>query len=159
MRMRARMGRGQSRPYGAFEEDIFARGMNHPAGPGYVPVARSCRLQGGWGRLLENSEFRSNQSAVARGANDRERELIFRVAGGDRDAFRDLYVHYHRRLARFLTRLTRRQEDAEEIINDTLWIVWQRAAEFRDASQVSTWIMGIAYRRALNVIRRAATHE
>lgn len=108
---------------------------------------------------MENSEFRSNQSLVARGANERERELIFRVAGGDRDAFRDLYVHYHRRLARFLTRLTRRQEDAEEIINDTLWIVWQRAAEFRDASQVSTWIMGIAYRRALNVIRRAATHE
>ena len=35
----------------------------------------------------------------------------------------------------FLTRLTHRQEDAEEIINDTLWIVWQRAAKFRDASQ------------------------
>jgi RNA polymerase sigma-70 factor (ECF subfamily) len=85
--------------------------------------------------------------------------LIFRVAAGDRDAFRDLYVHYHRRLARFLTRLTHRPEDAEEIINDTLWIVWQRAGEFRDASQVSTWIMGIAYRRALNMIRRAATHE
>ena len=58
-----------------------------------------------------------------------------------------------------MTRLTHRQEDAEEIINDTLWIVWQRAATFRDASQVSTWIMGIAYRRALNMIRRAATHE
>ncbi len=108
---------------------------------------------------MENSDLRSTQSATARGANDRERELIFRVARGDRDAFRDLYVHYHRRLARFLTRLTHRQEDAEEIINDTLWIVWQRAAEFRDASQVSTWIMGIAYRRALNMIRRAATHE
>jgi RNA polymerase sigma-70 factor, ECF subfamily len=107
---------------------------------------------------LENSEFKPNQSA-ARGANEREREWMFRVARGDRDAFRDLYVHYHRRLARFLTRLTHRREDAEEIINDTLWIVWQRAGDFRDASQVSTWIMGIAYRRALNVIRRAATHE
>jgi RNA polymerase sigma-70 factor (ECF subfamily) len=108
---------------------------------------------------LENSEFRSHQSAAARGANERERELISKVAGGDRDAFRELYIHYHRRLARFLARLTRRQEDAEEVINDTLWIVWQRAAEFRGASQVSTWIMGIAYRRALNMIRRAATHE
>ena len=56
-------------------------------------------------------------------------------------------------------RLTHRREDAEEIINDTLWIVWQRAADFRGASQVSTWIMGIAYRRALNMFRRAATHE
>ncbi len=107
---------------------------------------------------MENFE-RANQSGAVRSGNDRERELIFKVGRGDRDAFRELYLHYHRRLARFLTRLTHRQEDAEEIINDTLWIVWQRAAEFRDASQVSTWIMGIAYRRALNMIRRAATHE
>lgn len=108
---------------------------------------------------MDNCELRPSQTAAARSANDRERELIFKVGRGDRDAFRELYLHYHRRLARFLTRLTHRQEDAEEIINDTLWIVWQRAAEFRDASQVSTWIMGIAYRRALNMIRRAATHE
>jgi len=109
--------------------------------------------------FLEAPELRSNQMPAARSANEHERELIFKVGRGDRDAFRELYVHYHRRLARFLTRLTRRREDAEEIINDTLWIVWQRAAEFRGASQVSTWIMGIAYRRALNMFRRAATHE
>ena len=108
---------------------------------------------------MENFELRPNPSALTRTGNDRERELIFKVGQGDRDAFRELYLHYHRRLARFLMRLTHRREDAEEIINDTLWIVWQRAADFRDASQVSTWIMGIAYRRALNMIRRAATHE
>jgi RNA polymerase sigma-70 factor (ECF subfamily) len=108
---------------------------------------------------LENFELRSNQPPAPRAGNDRERELIFKVGHGDRDAFRELYLHYHRRLARFLTRLIHRHEDAEEIINDTMWIVWQRAADFRDASQVSTWIMGIAYRRALNMIRRAATHE
>lgn len=107
---------------------------------------------------MDNVELRPNQPGVRTG-NDRERELIGRISRGDRDAFRELYLQYHRRLARFLTRVTRRYEDAEEIINDTLWIVWQRAADFRDASQVSTWIMGIAYRRALNMIRRAATHE
>jgi RNA polymerase sigma-70 factor (ECF subfamily) len=108
---------------------------------------------------LENLELRPGQSAAPRSANDRERELVSKVGRGDRDAFRELYLHYHRRLARFLMRMTRRREDAEEIINDTLWIVWQRAADFRGASQVSTWIMGIAYRRALNMIRRAATHD
>lgn len=92
-------------------------------------------------------------------ANEQERELLRRVSAGDRDAFRDLYLCYHRRLARFLTRLLHRYADAEEIINDTLWIVWQRAGEFRNASRVSTWVMGIAYRRALNMIRRATTHE
>ena len=92
-------------------------------------------------------------------SNDLDRELLHRVSAGDRAAFRDLYLRYHRRLARFLTRLTKRREDAEEIINDTLWIVWQRAGDFRNASRVSTWITGIAYRRALNMIRRATTHE
>jgi RNA polymerase sigma-70 factor (ECF subfamily) len=92
-------------------------------------------------------------------ADDVDRALLRRVSGGDRDAFRDLYHRYHRRLASFLLRMTRGREDAEEIINDTLWIVWQRAGEFRGESRVSTWIIGIAYRRALKLIRRAATHE
>ena len=87
-----------------------------------------------------------------------ERELLRRVSDGDRDAFREIYLRYHRRLARFLTRVTRGREDAEEIINDTLWIVWQRAGDFRGASRVSTWIMGIAYRRALKIVRRATMH-
>jgi RNA polymerase sigma-70 factor, ECF subfamily len=87
-----------------------------------------------------------------------ELRLLQRVANGDRDAFRDLYLRYHRRLARFLARHTHRREDAEEIINDTLWIVWQRAGDFRGASRASTWIMGIAYRRALKLFRRSATH-
>jgi len=108
---------------------------------------------------LENKELQSTPAICARSGNDRERELIAKISRGDRDAFRELYLHYHRRLAKFLMRMTHRYEDAEEIINDTLWTVWQRAGDFRGASQVSTWIMGIAYRRALNTIRRAATHE
>ena len=91
-------------------------------------------------------------------AHDSDRLLLQRISTGDRDAFRELYLKYHRRLGRFLARLTRGREDAEEVINDTLWIVWQRAGDFRGASRVSTWIMGIAYRRALKLIRRAATH-
>jgi RNA polymerase sigma-70 factor (ECF subfamily) len=110
-------------------------------------------------KYLENMDFQSDSPPTARPGNDLERQLIERISRGDRDAFRDLYLRYHRRLARFLTRLTHRYEDAEEIINDTLWIVWQRAGDFRGASRVSTWIMGIAYRRALKMIRRAATHE
>ena len=108
---------------------------------------------------MENKEQQSKPGPSARPGNERERELIVKISRGDRDAFRELYLHYHRRLAKFLTRMTHRYEDAEEIINDTLWTVWQRAGDFRDASQVSTWIMGIAYRRALNTIRRAATHD
>ncbi len=86
----------------------------------------------------------------------RDRALVQRIAARDRTALEELYNLYHRRLARFLTRVTSRYELAEEIINDTLWIVWQGAADFRGGSQVSTWIVGIAYRRALATLRHVS---
>jgi RNA polymerase sigma-70 factor, ECF subfamily len=107
---------------------------------------------------LEILTKQAERSDAPGAGNELERALLARIAQGDRDAFRELYLRYHRRLGRFLSRVTRGREDAEEVINDTLWIVWQRAGEFRNASRVSTWIMGIAYRRALKLIRRAATH-
>jgi RNA polymerase sigma-70 factor (ECF subfamily) len=84
-----------------------------------------------------------------------ELDLLQRTADRDRSAFEALYATYYRRLDRFLTRMTRRRDVAEEIINDTMWVVWQRAGDFRGASRVSTWVMGIAYRRALKSFRRA----
>jgi RNA polymerase sigma-70 factor, ECF subfamily len=85
----------------------------------------------------------------------REAELVSRIAGGDRRALEELYNLYHRRLARFLTRLTSHFDVAEEIINDTFLIVWRKARDFRGDSQPSTWILGIAYRRARNAFRSA----
>jgi RNA polymerase sigma-70 factor, ECF subfamily len=85
-----------------------------------------------------------------------EADLIARVAEGDRKAFEQLYHLYHRRMARFLTRLTRRYDIVEEVINDTFWIVWRKAHTFRGDSQPSTWILGIAYRKARNAFRASA---
>ncbi len=82
-----------------------------------------------------------------------DRRLLDRVVARDREAFRELYVAYHRRLARFLMRLTHRYDVVEEVINDTLWVVWRKAGEFRGESRISTWIMGIAYRRALKTLQ------
>jgi RNA polymerase sigma-70 factor (ECF subfamily) len=99
-------------------------------------------------------EHLAHPTTTSRMRNDeRERLLLARVAKQDRSAFEELYVGYHRRLTRFLMRLAPRYDIAEEVINDTFWIVWQKAADFRGGSQVSTWIMGIAYRRALKALR------
>lgn len=84
--------------------------------------------------------------------------LLEAVAAGDRRALEELYLSYHRRLARFLSRFTPRYENVEEIINDTFLVVWQCAKDFRHASQVSTWIIGIAYRTALKSFRRQKNH-
>ena len=91
--------------------------------------------------------------------NEAELALIRRVSLRDRGALRELYLLYHRRLSRFLMRLTQRQDLAEEVINDTLMVVWNSADRFRGDSRVSTWIVGIAYRRALKSIRRRRSFE
>jgi RNA polymerase sigma-70 factor, ECF subfamily len=86
--------------------------------------------------------------------NQWELELVRRIVLRDRGALKELYLLYHRRLSRFLARVTRRQDLAEEIINDTLFVVWTSAHRFRAESRVSTWIVGIAYRRALKSVSR-----
>jgi RNA polymerase sigma-70 factor (ECF subfamily) len=89
---------------------------------------------------------------------ERDAALLTAVAAGDRRALEELYLGYHRRLARFLSRFTPHYENIEEIINDTFMVVWQNATEFRSASQVSTWIIGIAYRTALKAFRSQKNH-
>jgi RNA polymerase sigma-70 factor (ECF subfamily) len=86
--------------------------------------------------------------------NKLELALLARIIAHDAQAMHELYHLYHRRLARFLMRLTSRYDLAEEIINDTFWVIWQHAADFRGASQLSTWVFGIAYRRALKTLQR-----
>ena len=82
-----------------------------------------------------------------------ELRLIAQIEGGDRHAFAQLYRAYFPRLARFLDRMTRNPGLIEEIINDTLLVVWQKADSFNHSSRVSTWIFAIAYRKALKAIR------
>jgi RNA polymerase sigma-70 factor, ECF subfamily len=90
---------------------------------------------------------------------ERDSALLVAIAAGDRRALEELYLSYHRRLARFLSRFTPRYENIEEIINDTFMVVWQNAKDFRHASQVSTWVIGIAYRTALKSFRRQKNHN
>jgi RNA polymerase sigma-70 factor (ECF subfamily) len=83
-----------------------------------------------------------------------ERELVARIARGDRNAFERLYRAYLPRLTRFLHQLTRRPQAVEEAINDTMLVVWRKAASYSSESKVSTWIFAIAYRRGLKVLTR-----
>ena len=83
-----------------------------------------------------------------------ERELLERVKARDVDAFERLYRLYQPRLARFLSNLLRRPQLVEEVLDDTMMVVWQTAASFRGTSKLSTWVFAIAYRKALKARAR-----
>lgn len=96
---------------------------------------------------------RERGSATARPSEDDEVRLLHRTAAGELRAFEALFRLYHPRIARFLERVTRRPNMVEELLNDTMLVVWRRADSYNGASKVSTWIFAIAYRKALKALK------
>jgi len=85
--------------------------------------------------------------------------LIRSIAKQDMNAFEQLYKSYHQRLYRFIWRVISNAELVEEVLNDTMMTVWDSAKKFRGDSKLSTWIMGIAYRKALKAINKDKKHR
>ncbi|MEM7466945.1 MAG: RNA polymerase sigma factor [Pseudomonadota bacterium] len=84
-----------------------------------------------------------------------EKTLLVSVARGDRAAFDQLYRRYYPRLRDFIARMMPQKLDAvDEVLNDTMYVVWTKASSFRQESRLSTWIFGIAYRKALKHFER-----
>jgi RNA polymerase sigma-70 factor (ECF subfamily) len=103
--------------------------------------------------MLEQTTSAGQRSLRGQPGDANDVRLIAMIEAGDRNAFAQLYRAYFPRLVRFLDRMTRNGALIEEIINDTLLVVWQRADAFNHSSKVSTWIFSIAYRKALKGIR------
>jgi RNA polymerase sigma-70 factor (ECF subfamily) len=96
-----------------------------------------------WSGLLK-----SPRAEAVRPRTPDDRELLARIAGADLQAFEKLYRAYQPRLTRFLTTLLKRPQLIEEVLDDTMMVVWRTAANFRGSSKPSTWIFAIAYRKA-----------
>lgn len=83
-----------------------------------------------------------------------ELELLAKVRAGDRAAFEQLYRMYEPRLRRFLWTLIKRPSLVEEVVDDTLMVMWNRPHSFHGASKLSTWLFSIAYRKAMRGLRK-----
>src|SRR5258707_8495605 len=64
---------------------------------------------------------------------EHDNDLLVAVAAGSRQALEELYLAYHRRLARFLSRFTSRYENVEEIINDTFMVVDRKSTRLNSS--------------------------
>ena len=83
-----------------------------------------------------------------------DRELVGRVARGDRAAVRLLFNRHHARVYRFVARQTGSEAMADDIANEVFLELWKQAAKFEFRSEVSTWLLGIARFKALSARRR-----
>lgn len=101
---------------------------------------------------MKSNADRGSSSSTASADAVMQRQLAA-IAGGDRRTFEALYLQMYPSLSRFVARHCGRRELIEEIINETFWVVWRKAASFRGDSRSSTWIIGIAYRCMLKMLR------
>jgi RNA polymerase sigma-70 factor (ECF subfamily) len=100
-----------------------------------------------------DERLKNRSGLTPRGDDAADVALLHRIGLGDRDALRELYAAYYHRLLRFIYRVTRRLDLAEEAVNDVMLVVWRNSRSFGHRSTVSTWLMGIAYRKALKSLK------
>ncbi len=83
----------------------------------------------------------------------RDADLIARLCHADENALEQLYHNYYNRLFRFIARVTRRDDFIDEIINDVMYVVWEKAPSYDKKCKPSTWIFGIAFNKARHAMR------
>ena len=104
--------------------------------------------------MISNGAARRPQADARRSSGLEENELLARVRERDLRAFERLYRIYQPRLARFLFNLVQRPQLVEEVLDDTMMVVWDTAENFRGTSKLSTWVFAIAYRKAMKAWAR-----
>ena len=73
----------------------------------------------------------------------------------DRDAFAELFAHYAPRVKGYLMRLGASNGQAEEVTQEAMLSVWNKAHLFdRKKAAASTWIFTIARNRRIDILRR-----
>ena len=79
---------------------------------------------------------------------------IDKILQGDTQAFAVLVERYQGYIYTIVLRMVRVKEEAEEIAQDTFIKAYQSIASFRGESKFSSWLYSIAYRKALDSIRK-----
>lgn len=71
-------------------------------------------------------------------------ELMIRFQNGDETAFDELIQRFQDPLFSFIVRMIGDSHSAKDILQDTLFKVWEKKEQYREIGQFSTWIYTIA---------------
>jgi RNA polymerase sigma factor (sigma-70 family) len=83
-----------------------------------------------------------------------DRALVSQILGGNMQAFRMLIQLNERLVSHMVGKLINNREEHEEICQDVFLKVYNKLGEFNFQSKLSTWIATIAYRHAINALRK-----
>lgn len=85
--------------------------------------------------------------------------LLHAVAQRDEAAFAALYDRMSRPVFSLVVRIVRSRAEAEEILQEAFWQVWERAPAYRaELGSPFCWIVTIARRKAIDRLRANSRH-
>lgn len=84
--------------------------------------------------------------------------LLRRIARQDRQAMSEFYTRFQESVFRFALSRTGDASLAGEVLNDTMLCVWLDAGRFRGDARPLTWVLGIAFRKSMDQMRRLLRH-
>ena len=84
---------------------------------------------------------------------------VARACAGDTDAFRVLVDRYSRKVFRLAYRMTRNENDAEDVVQETFLRAYRRLKQFESRSSFGTWIFRIGVNAALDLSRKRGRYE
>jgi RNA polymerase sigma-70 factor (ECF subfamily) len=91
-------------------------------------------------------------------AENPDRALLARIARGDQQAMEHFHRRHSGRVHRFALARVDDPLEADAITNDVMMKVWDEAGAYRGTSSVTTWVLGIAYHRAMDSLRSRYRH-
>ncbi len=83
-----------------------------------------------------------------------DRILISRVKDGNKLAFKQLHSRYHQAILKYLYRLIKDYQIAEDLAQETFILVYKNIDKYKPVGKVSSWIYRIAQNLARNTMRR-----
>jgi DNA-directed RNA polymerase specialized sigma24 family protein len=81
-------------------------------------------------------------------------DLVHASKDGDMAAFEELVKRYDGKLFRIAQSVTRNREDSQDAVQEAFLKAFQHLAEFREASQFSTWMIRITLNQSLMKLRK-----
>ncbi|KAA3620348.1 MAG: sigma-70 family RNA polymerase sigma factor [Flavobacterium sp.] len=81
---------------------------------------------------------------------------IKKTLNGETNAFSELITRYRDLVFTVVLRVVKSREEAEEVAQDTFLKAFESLSSYRGESKFSTWLYSIAYRKALDQVRKSS---
>src|SRR5229473_6231813 len=100
----------------------------------------------------KQDELLANVKFAASTATDED--LVVAAKSGDHPAFAELWTRHSKTAFNMAYRITRNQDDAEDVVQDAWMKAYVHLNTFDGRSKFSTWLTRIAINSALGILRR-----